>query len=229
MLHEGTGTANSTANGTSTTCNLDDPSPFTNADFEAVFVASFSELPGVLLAMLLVDTLGRKHTQAALFLVAGVAIISLCFYARSRAEDTFVLFVARAGIEGAFVTAFVYTPEVYPTSIRTTGFGAANSFGRLGGMLSPFIAQDLFENGFESLSQAILGVAALAGCVASLMLFTETKGQKLAETMEETKEWDDERHRERAGQEEPLVEDANNRREEVEQNVPGGGVEMVQL
>ena len=51
---------------------------------------------------------------------------------------TALLFVARASINGAFTVSYLMTPELYPTNIRTTASGIANSFSRLGGMLCPF-------------------------------------------------------------------------------------------
>ena len=42
---------------------------------------------------------------------------------------------------GAFLAVFVYTPEVYPTKIRALGLATSSSLGRIGGMVSPYIAQ----------------------------------------------------------------------------------------
>ena len=44
-------------------------------------------------------------------------------YAEGKAK-IFCLFAARAFISGSFQAAYVYTPEVYPTSMRATGLGA---------------------------------------------------------------------------------------------------------
>ena len=35
----------------------------------------------------------------------------------------------------------MYTPEVYPTKVRALGLGASSTFGRIGGIVVPYIAQ----------------------------------------------------------------------------------------
>ena len=41
---------------------------------------------------------------------------------------------------GAWGITYAYTPELYPTKLRSTASGWANSIGRIGGMLGPYIA-----------------------------------------------------------------------------------------
>ena len=54
---------------------------------------------------------------------------------------TVFLFVCRALIAGAFQALYVYTPEVYPTRVRALGLGISSTVGRIGGIISPYIAQ----------------------------------------------------------------------------------------
>jgi nitrate/nitrite transporter NarK len=49
-------------------------------------------------------------------------------------------FVMRGACAIAFQAIYVYTPEVYPTSIRALGMGLASAVGRLGGIVTPFVA-----------------------------------------------------------------------------------------
>ena len=35
----------------------------------------------------------------------------------------------------------MYTPEVYPTRVRALGLGMSSTVGRIGGIISPYIAQ----------------------------------------------------------------------------------------
>ena len=54
---------------------------------------------------------------------------------------TVVIFVCRGLIAGIFQALFVYTPEVYPTKVRAVGLGTSSTFGRIGGIVVPYIAQ----------------------------------------------------------------------------------------
>lgn len=63
----------------------------------------------------------------------------LLFY--SRTILTIILFMARGVIAGLFQAAYVYTPEVYPTSLRSVGVGGCSALARLGAMCTPYVAQ----------------------------------------------------------------------------------------
>lgn len=47
---------------------------------------------------------------------------------------TLILFLGRGVIAGLFQAAYVYTPEVYPTNLRSVGVGGCSSLARLGAM-----------------------------------------------------------------------------------------------
>jgi small-conductance mechanosensitive channel len=77
-------------------------------------------------------------------------------------------------------------PPPLPTTAYTCillsnqpAFGVANGFGRIGGMVSPFIGQDLIEQGKHHLAQVIFGTLCLTAAVAALMLNTETSHAKM--------------------------------------------------
>lgn len=58
--------------------------------------------------------------------------------------------MGRGIISGLFQAAYVYTPEVYPTSLRSVGIGGCSALARLGAMATPYVAQVSF---FVGLSQ----------------------------------------------------------------------------
>jgi MFS transporter, putative metabolite:H+ symporter len=39
---------------------------------------------------------------------------------------------------GAFAVLYTYTPETYPTTLRTTGMGSASGWARVGGFIAPY-------------------------------------------------------------------------------------------
>merc|ERR1711988_756545 len=109
--------------------------------YAAALVTGVAELPGLFVAILLVDFKGRCKTQAVLFTVCAG---SLCFLSGMARFPTGLLmlfmFCARGAVSGAFVTTYVYTAEVYPTACRTTGLGAASALGRVGGIVTIYVA-----------------------------------------------------------------------------------------
>jgi len=49
-------------------------------------------------------------------------------------------FVGKLGASAAFGVAYIYASELFPTPMRGIGVGTASACGRIGGVLSPFIA-----------------------------------------------------------------------------------------
>jgi hypothetical protein len=77
----------------------------------------------------------------------------------------------------------VYTAELFPTVIRNQAVGVCSLVARIGGMLA--LALDLLKEYWLPAPVFIMGcIATIAGLFA--LLFPETLGQKLPETMEES-------------------------------------------
>lgn len=58
--------------------------------------------------------------------------------------DIAMLFLSRLSTYAAFIVLFIYTPEVYPTHVRSYAVGLFNALCRLGGLIAPFVADYLF-------------------------------------------------------------------------------------
>ncbi|EIE20417.1 MFS general substrate transporter [Coccomyxa subellipsoidea C-169] len=149
-----------------------------SADLRDIFVASTAELPGLLLAAAVMDGLGRKWPLAASQLVIAAATGSLLL-APGR-WDTALLFIGRACSMGSYAILYVYTPEVFPTRVRTFGLGVNNAMSRIGALVSPFLAVDLVERGSPGIAEGTLALACLAAAVACAFLPLETSGKELA-------------------------------------------------
>lgn len=97
----------------------------------------------------------------------------------SRTTLTVILFLARGIIAGLFQAAYVYTPEVYPTALRSVGVGGCSALARMGAMATPYVAQVLLQSSVWS-AVCVYGAFAVCASVACLLLPYETRGSDLA-------------------------------------------------
>lgn len=108
--------------------NVQDASVYTD-----VFITSFAELPGLLTAAIIVDRVGRKLSMTIMFIFVCIFLLPLVTL-QSNILTTALLSGARMFSMGTFIIANIFAPEIYPTSMRSTGAGVASAVGRIGGM-----------------------------------------------------------------------------------------------
>lgn len=96
-----------------------------------------------------------------------------------RTALTLILFLARGVIAGLFQAAYVYTPEVYPTALRSVGVGGCSALARLGAMCTPYVAQVLFQTSVWS-AVSVYGIFAILASIACLLLPYETRGTDIS-------------------------------------------------
>jgi putative MFS transporter len=82
--------------------------------------------------------------------------------ARTDLSITFCGFWLSFFMIGAFGVIYTYTPELYPTSIRSTGMGLASASGRVGGLIAPLVI------GFSYARIGFVGVFTITTCVLFL-------------------------------------------------------------
>lgn len=147
--------------------------------FEYVLIMTLAQLPGYFTAAYFIEKFGRKFVLV-LYLV--LTAVSAAWFGLATTEGALIA----AGIclsffnLGAWGGMYAYTPELYPTSVRSTGVGLAASFGRVGGILAPYMVGMLVARHYEiGYIFGIFFVTILIGAAAVLWLGTETKGKEL--------------------------------------------------
>ena len=94
-----------------------------------------------------------------------------------------VTLVGKMCITFSWAVLFLYTAELLPTEVRTSGIGSSSFIGRFGGMLAPWI-ELLGKNYHPYIPAIVFGCnALLAGLMA--ILLPETQGRELPYTIEE--------------------------------------------
>lgn len=99
----------------------------------AIYLA---QIPGYYSAAFIGEKLDRKWTIGA-YLTGGA--ISALLMSTAGGPATIIGFgiLLSFFMNGTYAAIYSYTPEVYPTAVRSTGMGAASAFGRVGGILAP--------------------------------------------------------------------------------------------
>lgn len=155
----------------------------TTNDFISTLWGSVGEMPGVVVAFVLIDVIGRRPLFGYMFGSLCAAFIML-LYCLSRIGETAVFFISRGASCGSFQAIYLYTNEIYPSSIRATAMGLSSSTARIGLLITPFVAQFLI-NIDESLALAVYFLAAAGAFIAILLLPIETTGRPLFSSMDE--------------------------------------------
>jgi sugar phosphate permease len=110
-------------------------------------IISWLQVPGYVLGSLLADTrLGRRLTAAFALVLGGVALLltaaaSAVLPADSAANvATALTLVGKLCAAAAFIQAYLFPAELFPTAIRGAAIGIGNVFGRLGTVGAPLAA-----------------------------------------------------------------------------------------
>ncbi|ODN04059.1 Synaptic vesicle 2-related protein [Orchesella cincta] len=165
-------------NGTFQECKYPEHKMLTTSDYVKLLWTTLAEFPGILVTIFVLDKIGRKKTMAAQFLCFSATIFVFLFPIEDQNLKTVILFMARAIVSGVFQAAYVYTPEVYPTSMRSVGIGTCSGMARIGAMVTPYVAQVLQKQS-TPLAAGTYGVVAIMAAIVAMMLPIETKGKEM--------------------------------------------------
>ncbi|CAI9285444.1 unnamed protein product [Lactuca saligna] len=158
--------------------NIQDSSLYVN-----VFITSLAELPGLGIAALILDRVGRKISMEIMTVAGFILLLPLVLH-QNAILTTIFLFGARMFISANFIVVCIYAPEVYPTSLRATGVGIATAIGRIGGMVCPLIAVGMSSNCHQTLPVILFEVTILLSGLCVVLLPFETKGRELVDVID---------------------------------------------
>ena len=117
------------------------------------------------------DIYGRRKVMMISSIFSGICFITFDFFQTGVLKTT-LLFFASLGISSIYNVLFIYSPEVFPTSVRSTTNGFFFIASRLGGMMCPYMINFFWR------PPVIFGIiAVVAGLVISTL--EETLGKEL--------------------------------------------------
>ncbi|XP_021368677.1 organic cation transporter protein-like [Mizuhopecten yessoensis] len=157
------------------------------------FLMALVEYPASAAHWYSIKRFGRRKSCIIFHTIAGVslAVSTVC---RTYQDDVTALgtvslvfnFIGKFGITASFSTVLLYTPELYPTNLRSVGLGLATTCSRMGGMLAPFAGS--VANVIIWLPGAVFSVMCLIAVYLTSLL-PETLGHELPTTIAELKLW----------------------------------------
>ncbi|XVE89235.1 hypothetical protein DITRI_Ditri19aG0134200 [Diplodiscus trichospermus] len=158
-----------------------------DVSYKDVFITTFAEFPGLLLSAATVDKYGRKFSMSVMFFLCCIFLLPLVFH-QPRSLTTGLLFGARICITATFTVMYIYAPEIYPTSVRSTGVGVASSVGRIGGMVCPLVAVGLVHGCHQTAAIILFEIVIFLSGTCVLLFPLETKGRDLSDSISTSKQ-----------------------------------------
>ena len=144
--------------------------------FQYILIITLAQIPGYFTAAYFIEKFGRKFVLVVYLLLTALSAVWF-----GNAETEGILIASGICLSffnlGAWGGMYAYTPELYPATVRATGVGLAASFGRVGGVIGPFLVGMLVARDVAITTVFIIFfIAILIGALTVLFFGKETKG-----------------------------------------------------
>lgn len=114
----------------------------TSQDYNTMIISTLGEFACLPINLFLIDWVGRSKTGGIICILMAALMSFLAIQDKmSRTVFTLVLFGARGLSASNGNLIYIYSAELYPTTIKTLGMGTASAWARVGAMITPFVAQ----------------------------------------------------------------------------------------
>ncbi|KAJ3389442.1 hypothetical protein HDU92_001016 [Lobulomyces angularis] len=161
-------------------------------------IASLATFPGIGLAALLIDYIGRKKLLPLSYTLAAISCLMIypSYTKKSSSSLTLSFFVFSLFYSSSWGTGYSMYSEIFPTFIRSTGIGMAVCVGRLGGFFAPLLTSYIFEKGDENGTKNVFGgfilissffLITVIAAIPFAYYGTEAKGLSLESACEEVR------------------------------------------
>ncbi|GFS02943.1 solute carrier family 22 member [Elysia marginata] len=160
--------------------------------FMNLFLLGVVEIPAYIICVIVCQRVGRKVPLWVFLLMCGIVNISAMFISKKASTGmnavrlTFVM-MGKFAITGAYTTVYLYSAEIFPTSIRNHGMGVSSFFENFGSIAAPFIV--FAAKSIPEMPLILFGMVSIIGGVMATAL-PETHKRPLPQTVEEVESWD---------------------------------------
>ena len=148
-------------------------------------LVSVMEFPGILLAVVACEKIGRKKSTLGSLAFGGISCLVIPLISREGSGGIVRLIlgtIGRLAIGINYHSMVVWSNELYPTTARSTAMGMMTTAARVGAASSPWIVKGLGSLG-DWIPFTFMGLSALLGAIAGLKL-RETNNEQLTEKRE---------------------------------------------
>ncbi|KAJ8960531.1 hypothetical protein NQ318_013819 [Aromia moschata] len=145
------------------------------------------EIPAVAISIFILLKSGRRWPLSLTMIISGVACactLPLYLFADLQWVTTSLTMLSKFCISSSNAVMPVFTAELYPTTIRNIGVGAANVSAGIALMLVPYLWN--LSSIHASVPMSVLAVFGILGGLSVLFL-PETGGSRLVDTIKEEK------------------------------------------
>jgi putative MFS transporter len=156
----------------------------TSTDQTSVYITAFVSAAGVVVAavfgLLWLLRSKRQHVLRAGLFVTVAFTFGVAFAPNLAAFYAFTFFIC-AACQLSSNSLYLYTPEILPTHVRSTGLGFCLALYRIGSLFAPFIAAVLTDTHSFTVTSAAFATFFVAGLLASFALNVNTVDVPLKE------------------------------------------------
>lgn len=108
------------------------------------------EIPAVFFASYLMEKLGRKKVLCTCLLINGFACVATEFIAEDDAKGRLIMYIiGKCGVTISFTVLYVFSSELFPTSMRHSFMNACSTAGSVGSIIAPLTP--LLVSSFEGI------------------------------------------------------------------------------
>ena len=141
-------------------------------------LVALAQLPGYALAAYGVERWGRRPTLIGFLALGAIACLAYTVLSGPVLIGGATLLMSFA-LLGAWGALYAFTPEMYPTTLRATGMGAAGAMARVGGLLAPSAVGLVVAASFGA-AITLFAVLLALGAACAYAIRVETRGTPLA-------------------------------------------------